>query len=177
MVAWLGLNRFRGVRYSFLIGLTWVNAVNVPIHSIRQAWRRTMACSSPFWFGVCAGAIGVALSPVYAQSSVSADGYYCPYGSYVGNGRCSDGTIAVYRGPPPPSAQRQEQVSPVSPGPSERKYVPATGSLLGVWSTMVPGAVWTSPSAFPGWQTLHIRPGALAGLLVIYPNGRYVWNA
>jgi hypothetical protein len=51
------------------------------------------------------------------------------------------------------------------------------GSLLGAWKTNVGGGVWTSPSAFPGWETLHISAGALSGLLVIYPDHTYVWNA
>lgn len=52
-----------------------------------------------------------------------------------------------------------------------------SNSLLGAWKTVVPGGVWTSPSSIPGWETLHVSPGAIAGILVIYPNGTYVWNA
>lgn len=53
----------------------------------------------------------------------------------------------------------------------------AMEELFGAWSTNVAGAVWTSPSDVPGWSTLHVSPGALAGLLVIYPDGRYIWNS
>lgn len=56
-------------------------------------------------------------------------------------------------------------------------YAPEVAELLGAWSTSVPGAVWTSPSQIPGWDSLHVSSGALSGLLVIYPNGTYVWNA
>lgn len=110
--------------------------------------------------------------PALAESGVSTDGYYCPYGSYIGNGRCSDGTIAVYRGPSP-QAQPSDNASRI---PRKQVRVELQG-LLGKWSTDVPGAVWTTPSVFPGWQTLNVAPGALSGLLVIYPDGRYVWNA
>lgn len=109
-------------------------------------------------------ALSVATGMASAAPPNEGDGYYCPYGRYIGNGHCSDGTIAVYRGNQPVSPSRQEVVQP-------------RGSLMGAWSTEVPGAVWTTASVFPGWRTLHIAPGALAGLLVIYPNHRYVWNA
>jgi hypothetical protein len=49
--------------------------------------------------------------------------------------------------------------------------------LLGAWDSGVGGAVWTSPSSVPGWETLHVSPGALAGLFVLYPDGRYIWNS
>lgn len=50
-------------------------------------------------------------------------------------------------------------------------------ALLGPWKTNVGGGVWQTPSAIPGWDTLHISAGALSGLLVIYPDHTYVWNA
>lgn len=80
----------------------------------------------------------------------------------------------------PYRAQEIEPARPAAPqhGPlgqaASRKAVAA---LLGAWRSSVPGAAWTSPSAIPGWDTLHVSPGALAGLLVIYPNGTYVWNS
>lgn len=77
------------------------------------------------------------------------------------------------------------EVKPVQPPAPARRDTPpqaqaapaGAGELLGAWQSSVRGAVWTSPSSIPGWDKLHIAPGALAGLLVIYPNGNYVWNA
>lgn len=46
-----------------------------------------------------------------------------------------------------------------------------------VWRTRIPGAVWQSPSATPGWDVLHVSAGAQAGDLTIFPDGRYVWNS
>lgn len=60
---------------------------------------------------------------------------------------------------------------------SPRQATAGTTELLGAWQSSVSGAVWTSPSSFPGFESLHISPGALAGLLVIYPDGSYVWNS
>lgn len=54
---------------------------------------------------------------------------------------------------------------------------PAIDALMGAWTTDVPGAVWKSTSEFPGWNDLGLSPNSLAGLLVIYPDGHYVWNA
>jgi len=106
----------------------------------------------------------------------SAGTYRCLGGARVTpDGHCSDGSMAIYEATP---------ITPVTPsgrqavGPDRRSAAPANlASLYGAWSTSVPGAVWQSPSAIPGWSTLHISPGALAGLLVIYPDGRYLWNA
>jgi hypothetical protein len=72
----------------------------------------------------------------------------------------------------PVRAEREPQRSP-DRGTSDGQV----SQLLGAWQSSVPGAVWTSPSAVPGWETLHVSAGALAGLLVIYPNGTYIWNS
>ena len=62
-------------------------------------------------------------------------------------------------------------------GGTRAELPPDVSALLGAWSTRVPGGVWQSPSAIPGWDRLNIGIGALAGLLVIYADGSYIWNA
>jgi hypothetical protein len=110
----------------------------------------------------------------------SAGSYRCLGGArLLPNGRCSDGSIAIYEAAPMTPERPTGRRLPPAPGP-DRRVAPPTAtlaSLYGAWSTSVGGAVWSSPSAIPGWSTLHVSPGALAGLLVIYPDGRYVWNA
>jgi hypothetical protein len=74
------------------------------------------------------------------------------------------------------------EVKPAAPareasGRSARQASPGATELLGAWQSSVSGAVWTSPSSFPGFESLHISPGALAGLLVIYTDGSYIWNS
>jgi len=49
--------------------------------------------------------------------------------------------------------------------------------FFGVWRTRIPGAVWTSPSGYQGYDWLHVRTGASAGDLIIKPDGTYVWNS
>jgi hypothetical protein len=105
--------------------------------------------------------------------AANAGTYRCEGGARVlPSGKCSDGSMAIY------------QATPISPDrPAEHGYSHDRrdrgdiSTFFGAWSTVVPGAVWQSPSNIPGWDTLHISPGAIDGLLVIYPNGRYVWNA
>ncbi|TFW35986.1 hypothetical protein [Massilia horti] len=79
----------------------------------------------------------------------------------------------------PYQAQEVKPSRPASepPGRSERQGAAGMAELMGAWQSSVSGAVWTSPSSVPGFDTLHISPGALAGLLVIYPNGTYIWNS
>lgn len=107
----------------------------------------------------------------FSGGDATAGTYRCLGGAKVlSDGRCSDGSMAIYEATPMvPDGPRARP----TPGPAR----PARIDLTGAWSTSVPGAVWQSPSAIPGWNTLHVSPGALAGLLVIYPDGRYVWNA
>ncbi|MFD2365333.1 hypothetical protein [Pseudoduganella sp. GCM10020061] len=74
---------------------------------------------------------------------------------------------------------RREEARPParSEAPASTQVSANVRGLLGAWQSGVSGAVWTSPSSIPGWENLHISPGAMAGLLVIYPNGTYVWNS
>jgi hypothetical protein len=117
-----------------------------------------------------------ALACLAVAAPALAGGYTCPGGAvYAGHGRCSDGSLAVYVAttldqPRSPEGQPDRRPRPAAPAA-------AVSSLFGAWSTRVPGGVWTSPGSIPGWETLHVGIGALSGLLVIYPDGRYVWNA
>jgi hypothetical protein len=72
-----------------------------------------------------------------------------------------------------PPARTTTQAEPTP----DAKHAAEVRSLLGAWQSSVSGAVWTSPSDIPGWSKLNVSPGALAGLLVIYPDGTYIWNA
>lgn len=73
--------------------------------------------------------------------------------------------------PPQPAAERAPQ--------RQERAVPAARAGLddyfGVWRTRIPGAVWTSPSGYRGYDWLHVSAGVSAGDLIIRPNGTYVW--
>lgn len=128
---------------------------------------------------VCGSALLVTALMMIAGDA-SAGSYRCLGGArLLPDGRCSDGSIAIYEAAPMTSERPTGRRLPPGPGPDQRVAPPAASlaSLYGAWSTSVSGAVWSSPSSIPGWATLHVSPGALAGLLVIYPDGRYVWNA
>ncbi len=117
--------------------------------------------------------IGCLSALVLTVGAAQAGTYRCEGGARVlPNGKCSDGSMAIYEATP---------IAPYRPAdrrsPPDRRGSGDVSIFFGAWSTVVPGAVWQSPSNIPGWDTLHISPGALDGLLVIYPNGRYVWNA
>lgn len=81
--------------------------------------------------------------------------------------RCDDGSIPFYHSGSPPGGP---------PAPARAGVAAGKDALFGRWRTNVPGAVWQSPSS-GGRDQLHVSPGAVAGDLVIYPDGRYVWNA
>ena len=82
-------------------------------------------------------------------------------------------TIEVYKAKTVEAYKSQNQLKEQASAPAKEDV----SALFGAWQTVVPGGVWTSPSAIPGWETLHVGTGALAGLLVIYADGTYVWNA
>lgn len=72
--------------------------------------------------------------------------------------------------PPAATAARNDQ--------RQRAAETAPASLddyFGVWRTRIPGAVWTSPSGYRGYDWLHVSAGVSAGDLIIKPNGTYVW--
>ncbi len=50
-------------------------------------------------------------------------------------------------------------------------------SYFGVWRTRIPGAVWTSPSGYQGYDWLHVSAGVSVGDLIIRPDGTYIWNS
>jgi len=116
------------------------------------------------------------------SGSANAGSYSCEGGArYLPNGKCSDGSMAIYRATPMQAPEQGRDIGGRDrrDGRRDRRQEDRAGAaaLFGAWTTNVAGAVWTSPSAFPGWDTLHVSPGALSGLLVIYPDGNYVWNA
>ncbi len=50
-------------------------------------------------------------------------------------------------------------------------------SLIGVWHTNVPGAVYQTPSNVQGYDKLHVSSGVKSGDLIINSNGTYKWNS
>lgn len=106
---------------------------------------------------------------------------------------CPDGSIPAYVADeiqPDPPAQPVAPVrpAPASPAPqpsgptaSERAPAGASATTLdfffGVWRTRIPGAVWTSPSGYDGYDWLHVAAGVSVGDLIIRPDGTYVWNS
>ena len=50
-------------------------------------------------------------------------------------------------------------------------------SLMGVWRTRVPGAVWQTPSGQTGYDNLHVSAGAASGDLIIRKDGSYTWDS
>lgn len=79
-----------------------------------------------------------------------------------------------------------DEIKPYTPPPAIERNVErqnrsadaAPGNLdyyFGVWRTRIPGAVWTSPSGYRGYDWLHVSAGVSAGDLIIKPNGTYVW--
>jgi hypothetical protein len=49
--------------------------------------------------------------------------------------------------------------------------------FFGVWRTRIPGAVWSSPSGYRGYDWLSVRAAVNVGDLIIRPDGTYVWNS
>lgn len=80
--------------------------------------------------------------------------------------------------PPQPAVEhrpeRQGQASNANPSGADAS---SPDYFFGVWRTRIPGAVWTSPSGYQGYDWLHVRAGVSAGDLIIKPNGTYVWNS
>ena len=120
-----------------------------------------------------ASAVGLALAATLSVGTAEAGHQTC--GSQIvpeSLRRCPDGSPPMFHAdtvnPAPPAAKTpQQQQGPVA----------EAASLFGVWHTGVSGGVWQTPSAVPGWDTLHVAPGVRAGDLTITPNGRFVWNA
>lgn len=87
--------------------------------------------------------------------------------------RCSDGGIPVYSSEP-----IAKPAPPATPAP--RPALAAAAGLnyfFGVWRTSIPGAVWASPSGYPGQSWLHVSAGLAVGDLIIKPDGSYLWNS
>lgn len=72
-----------------------------------------------------------------------------------------------------PRKQRQARAATVesSGDPGNPDY------YFGIWRSRIPGAAWTSPSGYQGYDWLHVRAGVSAGDLIIRPDGTYVWNS
>jgi len=83
---------------------------------------------------------------------------------------------------PGPAANVQPAVEPYRRSPeAPAQAAPAAASgaaaLLGLWQTNIPSAVYTTPSARPGYDLLHVSSGAAAGLLKLHRDGSYSWNS
>ena len=102
---------------------------------------------------------------------------------------CSDGTIPLYQAAVIQPTPRPTQPVPHPVQPAPQPVLPAVSpstptppanavdvrAFFGVWHTNVPGAVWTTSSNLSGYDRLHVGAGAVAGSLVIKPNGTYTW--
>jgi hypothetical protein len=112
-------------------------------------------------------------------------GYKCGNHAVSGSVRsCPDGSIPVFIADEvqpyvPPQPAHEPSRRPDRDGPPEQSSSSLSDAsyYFGVWHTNVPGAVWTTPSEVQGYDRLRTRPGALAGDLVINPNGTYTWNS
>ena len=100
--------------------------------------------------------------------STLAGGYYC------GNQRvsdhvdyCPDGNLPMFRAVDNPDV----------PYPRHNNRPIELSYFFRVWRTSIPGAVWTSPSGYDGYDILHIRAGVSVGDLIIKPDGTYIWNS
>lgn len=89
--------------------------------------------------------------------------------------RCSGGGIPMYKAD-------EIRVESATPRSDERAPPPASAAAggdlspyFGVWRTSVPGAAWTSPSGYQGYDWLHVSAGVSAGDLIIRPDGTYLW--
>jgi len=67
--------------------------------------------------------------------------------------------------------QRTAEAKPADPKPADVSF------YYGVWRTRIPGAVWTSPSGYAGYDWLHVSAGVSVGDLIIRPDGTYLWNS
>lgn len=65
----------------------------------------------------------------------------------------------------------------VHPAPAPAAPPAGLDYFFRVWRTRIPGAVWTSPSGYAGYDWLHVSTGVSVGDLIIRPNGTYVWNS
>lgn len=112
-------------------------------------------------------------------------GYQCGNHLVSGSVRsCPDGSIPMFVAdeikPYTPPQPAYEPIRPPGRDDSPRQppsTLADTSYYFGVWHTNVPGAVWTTSSEVPGYDRIHVKPGALAGDLVINPNGTYAWNS
>lgn len=117
-------------------------------------------------------------------------GYQCGKQAVSSSTRsCPDGSIPMFvadevkpYSPPQPvyeSGRRSNEAERQLPKNDKQQAsdLSSPGYYFGVWHTNVPGSVWTTASEVRGYDRLHAKPGALAGDLVIKPNGTYTWNA
>ena len=117
--------------------------------------------------------IGVVVAAVLAGVPAGAMAGYQTCGARVVASsvtRCPDGGLPMFH------------AGAVTPDRSAQAGSAQAGSarasdLFGVWHTAVGGGVWTSPSAVPGYQQLHVSPGLRSGDLTIDSGGRWVWNS
>ena len=89
------------------------------------------------------------------------------------------GTIEPYRGqqvkPQPPARQGGNDQQGERPTPAQQSG--DLSVLFGLWQTNIPGAVYTVPSGFTGYDRLVVSSGAVSGLFQLDANGRLAWNS
>lgn len=140
------------------------------------------------------------MGAVLLAASASASAGYLVCGGQVVSSKvniCPDGTTPKYvpESTPPNTAPYSPlpQPQPVTPAQptypaypnTYPTYPPTTtppaavqrdiSTLLGVWRTNVPGAVWASPTGYQGSNWNYMNVGVALGDLIIKPDGSYVW--
>lgn len=83
-------------------------------------------------------------------------------------------TIQIHRGKEAPPAKPVQ--GPTVQGSTSQQTPPNTDAFIGTWGTHVPGGVYETPSNQPGWNVLHVSPGAKGAQLTIHPDGRFQWG-
>lgn len=114
-----------------------------------------------------------AIAALAAGGSAPAQGgsYYCDSTPVAGT-RCPDGSLAIYR------VRELTPNSPASPSPApgprpDRTPDASAGPLFGKWHTNVAPSVISRE--IRGMRWTEIFPGAVAGDLLIKPDGTYAW--
>jgi hypothetical protein len=124
--------------------------------------------------------LSISLLPLSAMAA-----YQCGHQAVPSSVRnCPDGSIPMFIAdevqphvPPQPADGPSRRAKPNDRPEQSASNLSDPSYYFGVWHTNVPGAVWTTPSEVQGYDRLRARPGALAGDLVINPNGTYTWNS
>jgi hypothetical protein len=88
---------------------------------------------------------------------------------------CPDGALPVFAADEVKPTRSHDRIGRDRERPD--REASSIDYFLGVWRTRVPGAAWSSPTGYAGYDWQHARTGLHAGDLIIKPDGTFVWNA